>query len=104
MGHLSAPLGLDPDTLCAGLGIGGGDGEPLVTPLIQSTTFCRDKVGSNAPHQYSRVSNPTVAALERALGALRALVGSVDAAAMRRANMIVDVEGGSIADAAAALR
>ncbi|MCA9280476.1 MAG: aminotransferase class I/II-fold pyridoxal phosphate-dependent enzyme [Phycisphaeraceae bacterium] len=70
MGHLSAPLGLDPDTLCAGLGIGGGDGEPLVTPLIQSTTFCRDKVGSNAPHQYSRVSNPTVAALERALGAL----------------------------------
>ncbi len=70
MGHLSAPLGLDPDTHCAGLGIGSFDGEPLVTPLVQSTTFCRDTVGSNAPHQYSRVSNPTVAALERALGAL----------------------------------
>jgi cystathionine beta-lyase/cystathionine gamma-synthase len=57
-------------TLCPGLGHGSGDGSSLVTPLVQSTTFLRDGVGSDAPHQYSRVSNPTVAALERALGEL----------------------------------
>lgn len=46
------------------------DGEPLVPALAQSTTFARDGVGSLAEHQYSRVSNPTVAQLERALGDL----------------------------------
>lgn len=46
------------------------DGRPLVTPLVQSTTFCRDAVGSQAEHQYSRVSNPTVSALEQVLGDL----------------------------------
>ncbi|MCA9283533.1 MAG: PLP-dependent transferase, partial [Phycisphaerales bacterium] len=70
MGHHYTPVGLDPDTLCAGIGLGTGDGEPLVTPIVQSTTFYRDTVGSTAPHQYSRVSNPTVASLERSLGAL----------------------------------
>ena len=58
------------ETRCAHAGIGGGDGVPLVTPLVQSTTFCRDGVGSDAEHQYSRVSNPTVSALEHALGDL----------------------------------
>lgn len=57
-------------TLCAHAGGGNADGEPLVAPLVPSTTFCRDGVESRAPHQYSRVSNPTVAALERALGSL----------------------------------
>ncbi|MEZ6209832.1 MAG: ABC transporter permease/substrate-binding protein [Phycisphaerales bacterium] len=56
------------------------------------------------PYDALILVSPRAARNERALGALRALVGSVDAAAMRRANMIVDVEGGSIADAAAALR
>lgn len=60
----------DPDTLCAGLGRGIHDGDPLVGALVQSTTFARDRVGSDATHQYSRVSNPTVGALESALGAL----------------------------------
>ena len=58
------------DTLCPGFGQGGADGEPLVAPIVQSTTFCRDGIDSTAPHQYSRVSNPTVAALETALGRL----------------------------------
>lgn len=56
--------------LCAHAGLGHGDGQPLVTPIVQSTTFCRDGIGSTATHQYSRVSNPTVAALEIALGRL----------------------------------
>jgi cystathionine beta-lyase/cystathionine gamma-synthase len=60
----------DWDTLCLHSGQGFGDGDPLVAPLVQSTTFCRDGVDSTAEHAYSRVSNPTVAALERALGRL----------------------------------
>ncbi|MFG0274170.1 MAG: trans-sulfuration enzyme family protein [Phycisphaerales bacterium] len=58
------------ETLCPGVGRGRADGEALVAPLTQSTTFRRDSVGSEALHQYSRVSNPTVATLERALGDL----------------------------------
>lgn len=69
MGHVLS-YGIDADTLCAGVGRGISDGDALVTPLVQSTTFCRDTVGSDATHQYSRVSNPTVAALEVALGDL----------------------------------
>ena len=46
------------------------DGDPLVTPIVQSTTFRRSAVGSDPEHQYSRVSNPSVSALERTLGDL----------------------------------
>ncbi len=67
---LSTRSNPDPSVLCAHAGIGLADGDPLVTPLVQSTTFCRDGVGSQAVHQYSRVSNPTVAQLEKALGDL----------------------------------
>ncbi len=60
----------DFDALCAHAGLGQGDGQPLVAPLVQSTTYCRDGIESTAPHAYSRVSNPTVAALEQTLGQL----------------------------------
>ena len=60
----------DIETACLHASRLTGDGEPLVAPLVQSTTFCRDRVGSNPPHQYSRVSNPTVDALETTLGVL----------------------------------
>lgn len=60
----------DVDALCAHAGLGQGDGHPLVAPLVQSTTYCRDGIESTAPHAYSRVSNPTVAALEETLGRL----------------------------------
>jgi cystathionine beta-lyase/cystathionine gamma-synthase len=46
------------------------DGQPLVEGIAQSTTFARSGVGSDPTHQYSRVSNPSVAALERTLGVL----------------------------------
>ena len=62
----------DFDTLCSRAGLGSGDGQPLATPIVQSTTFCRDGVDSQAEHQYSRVSNPTVAVLEAELGRLEA--------------------------------
>jgi len=70
--HLASAYGPGADfqTACLHAALPSGDGNPLVTPLVQSTTFCRDGVGSTATHQYSRCSNPTVAALEQALGAL----------------------------------
>jgi cystathionine beta-lyase/cystathionine gamma-synthase len=63
------------DTLCVGgvgadPGAGPCDGDPLVFPLVQSTTFVRSGLDSRAEHAYSRVSNPTVAALEQVLGRL----------------------------------
>ncbi len=44
-------------------------GEPLVPAIVQSTTFAQDGV-TPPDHAYSRVGNPTVDALERALGAI----------------------------------
>jgi cystathionine beta-lyase/cystathionine gamma-synthase len=58
------------DSICSHAGAGTGDSAPLVQPLVQSTTFCREGVGSQAEFQYSRVANPTVSALETTLGRL----------------------------------
>lgn len=57
-------------TLCAQAGRGERDGEPLLPAIVQSTTFARAGLESAAEHTYSRASNPTVAALERALARL----------------------------------
>lgn len=46
------------------------DGQPLVEGIAQSTTFARSGVGSDPTHQYSRVSNPSVAILEHTLGSV----------------------------------
>lgn len=43
---------------------------PLVTPIVQSTTFLQEQVGSCDGPTYSRVANPTVNRLEEVLGAL----------------------------------
>ncbi|MFA6044958.1 MAG: aminotransferase class I/II-fold pyridoxal phosphate-dependent enzyme [Phycisphaerales bacterium] len=67
---LPASADFHADLLCPGLGRELGDGHAAVTPLVQSTTFARDGIGSTCEHQYSRVSNPTVAELERVLGEL----------------------------------
>jgi cystathionine beta-lyase/cystathionine gamma-synthase len=66
------PEDIEFEALCPGIGRFPGDGEPIVTPIVQSTTFGRDGLGSDCEHQYSRVSNPTVAVLEEALGRLEA--------------------------------
>ncbi len=58
------------DTLCVGTGRSLTDGEPLVVPIVQSTSFARGGLESTATHRYSRESNPTVSALEAALGRL----------------------------------
>jgi len=68
MEHRNEPIDLH--TTCGRAGIGEGDSQPLVSPIAQSTTYCRDGIDSTAAHQYSRVSNPSVAALEVTLGRL----------------------------------
>lgn len=42
----------------------------ILTPIYQTTTFVQDGVGGGKGYSYSRCSNPTVFALEKALGAL----------------------------------
>ena len=42
----------------------------ILTPIYQSTTFVQEAVGQHKGFTYSRAANPTVGALERALGAL----------------------------------
>jgi cystathionine beta-lyase/cystathionine gamma-synthase len=42
----------------------------IVAPLIQSTTYIQPAIGQHRGYTYSRAANPTVAALERLLGAL----------------------------------
>src|SRR5207302_6274286 len=42
----------------------------LLTPIYQSTTYVQQAVGVHKGFTYSRAANPTVDALERALGAL----------------------------------
>lgn len=71
---------MPPTALPSGIGIAtaaihggrGGDGASgsLLPPIVQSTTFAQSGIGTHTEHTYSRASNPTVAALERALGAL----------------------------------
>ncbi len=58
------------ETVCARAGQGERDGDPLVNAIVQSTTFCREGLSTTPQHAYSRVSNPTVNALERELGLL----------------------------------
>lgn len=45
-------------------------GAPLVTPIVQSTTYLHTAVGQCDGPTYSRVGNPTVDELERILGGL----------------------------------
>ena len=42
----------------------------ILFPLYQTSTFVHDAVGVDKGFSYSRVSNPTVDALEKAIGAL----------------------------------
>lgn len=55
---------------------GGVEPDPtsgsILTPIVQSATFVQQAVGSHKGHTYSRASNPTVDALERAIGAIEA--------------------------------
>lgn len=61
---------LSPESRCLRHDVILDDGQPLVEGIAQSTTFARSGVGTDPTHQYSRVSNPSVAGLEHTLGSL----------------------------------
>ncbi len=50
---------------------------PLVTPLVQSTTFIQEQLNGTNLFAYSRVGNPTVSALEQVLGDLEDTVPAI---------------------------
>src|SRR5688572_2636603 len=64
---LAVHAGLDPDPTTGA----------LLTPICQSTTFRQAAVGVDKGFTYSRAANPTVAALERNLGALESALPAV---------------------------
>ena len=70
----ASPKGFDLDSHLTSAVRGGMHADPttgaLLTPIYQSTTYRQDAVGVHKGHTYSRASNPTVSALEEALGAL----------------------------------
>lgn len=74
-----------PETKCLHEGYKAGNGEPLALPIYQSTTFRYESAGEVAKlfdltadgHMYSRISNPTVAAVEAKIAALEGGVGAV---------------------------
>jgi len=49
----------------------------ILFPICQSATFAQDTVGVAKGHSYSRVSNPTVDALEQGIAALEGTPGAV---------------------------
>jgi cystathionine beta-lyase/cystathionine gamma-synthase len=54
-----------------------GHADAMLFPLYQSATFRHETVGAAQDHSYSRVSNPTVEALELALASLERAKGAV---------------------------
>lgn len=72
-------------TICVQGGYNPGNGEPRVLPIYQSTTYKYDDPDfveglfnlENEGHLYSRISNPTVSALEEKFALLEGGVGAV---------------------------
>ena len=73
------------DTKCIQSGYNPGNGEPRVLPIYQSTTYkynSSDEVGDLFDlkadgHMYSRISNPTVAAVEKKIAELEGGTGAI---------------------------
>ena len=72
------------ETLCVQAGYEPKNGEARILPIVQSTTYKyddADEVGKlfdleAEGHMYSRISNPTVEALEKKITALEGGVGA----------------------------
>ncbi len=84
------------ETQCLHAGYSPKNGEPRVLPIYQSTTYrydSTDHVGqlfdlTAAGHMYSRISNPTVAAVEEKIAALEGGVGALCTTSGQAANLI----------------
>lgn len=85
-----------PETLCVQAGYEPKNGEPRILPIVQSTTYKyddADEVGKlfdleAEGHMYSRISNPTVAALENKIAALEGGVGALATSSGQSATLI----------------
>ncbi len=67
---------VSPQTVACGRS-DGGNPNPLVESICQSTTFVQDELSGDSTCTYSRVTNPTVEALESVLGRLEQAPPSV---------------------------
>lgn len=84
------------ETQCLHEGYTPQNGEPRVVPIVQSTTYTYDStehIGklfdlTAAGHMYSRISNPTVAAVENKIAALEGGVGALCTTSGQAATMI----------------
>ena len=84
------------DTLCVQAGYTPADGEPRVTPVVQSTTFAYDSAEELADlfdlkksgYFYSRLGNPTCGVLEEKVSALEGGVGGLATSSGQAANML----------------
>lgn len=84
------------DSLCLHAGYEPGNSDPLTLPIAQSTTYkydSTDHVGqlfdlTAAGHMYSRISNPTVEAVEKKIAALEGGVGAMLTSSGQAATLI----------------
>ncbi len=84
------------ETKCLHEGYEPGNGEPRVLPIYQSTTYTYDStehIGklfdlAAEGHMYSRISNPTVAAVEEKIAALEGGVGALCTTSGQAASLI----------------
>ena len=84
------------ETKCIQSGYTPGNGEPRVLPICQSTTYKYDSASHlgdlfdlKAPgHMYSRISNPTVDAVEKKIADLEGGTGAVLTSSGQAANML----------------
>lgn len=85
------------ETLCLHEGYEPGNGEPSALPIYQSTTYSYDSsdhIGklfdlSAEGHMYSRISNPTVACVEKKIAALEGGVGALCTTSGQAATLFV---------------
>ncbi|MEI6100989.1 MAG: PLP-dependent transferase, partial [Eubacteriales bacterium] len=84
------------ETQCIQEGYKPENGQPRVLPIVQSTTYKYDStehVGklfdlSVEGHMYSRISNPTVEAVEKKIAALEGGVGALCTTSGQAASML----------------
>ena len=84
------------ETQCLHEGYTPANGEPLTLPIYQSTTYKYESTAQVAKlfdltddgHMYSRISNPTVAAVEEKIAALEGGVGALCTTSGQAATLI----------------
>lgn len=84
------------DTKCVQSGYHPGNGEPRTLPIYQSTTYKYDNADTLGQlfdlkvegHMYSRISNPTLAAVEEKLADLEGGVGAMLVSSGQSANLL----------------